>query len=156
MTQEHELEQQEEEQEQEREIEQHEEKASVYSGAAGGLASETTTTSKKWNARSQTTWPTDVMNAGEVNEDEQPLDQRTLMRLSRVCGLAVRQRVPLTLEKFEDLTEDEKNELFTNTIQWYIVYPEELKEKGKRAAMKGISHSWRGYKNRLVTYLRKK
>jgi hypothetical protein len=96
------------------------------------------------------------MNACEVNEDEQPLDQRTLTRLSRVCGLTTRQRVPLTLEKFEDLTEDEKNEFFVNSIQWYIVYPEELKEKGKRAAMKGISHSWRGYKNRLVACLRKK
>jgi hypothetical protein len=100
-------------------------------------------------------WLTDVMNAGEVNEDGQPLDQCTLMRLSRVCGLAARQRVPLTLEKFEDLTEDEKNETFMNSIQWYVVYPEELKEKEKRVAMKGISHSWRGYKNRLVTCLRK-
>jgi hypothetical protein len=44
------------------------------------------------------------------------LDQCTLTRLGRVCGLAARQRVPLTLEKFEDLTEDEKNELFTNSI----------------------------------------
>jgi hypothetical protein len=84
------------------------------------------------------------MNAGKVNEDGQPLDQCTLMRLSRVCSLAARERVSLTLEKFEDLTEDEKNELFTNSIQRYVVYLEELKEKGKRAAMKGISHSWRG------------
>jgi hypothetical protein len=96
------------------------------------------------------------MNAGEVNEDGQPLNQCTLTWLSRVCGLTARQRVPLTLEKFEDLTEDEKNELFANSIQQCIVYPKELKEKGKRAAMKGISHSWRGYKNRLVTCLRKK
>jgi hypothetical protein len=94
------------------------------------------------------------MNAGEVNEDEQPLDQCTLTKLSRLCGLVAWQRVPLTLEKFEDRTEDEKNELFANSIQRYIVYPEELKEKGKRAAMKGISHSLRGYKNRLVTCLR--
>jgi hypothetical protein len=57
------------------------------------------------------------MNAGEVNEDGQPLDQCTLMRLSRVCGLTARQRESLTLEKFEDLTDDEKNELFTNSIQ---------------------------------------
>jgi hypothetical protein len=48
------------------------------------------------------------MNAGEVNEDGKSLDQRMLTRLSRVCGLAARQRVPLTLEKFEDLIEDEK------------------------------------------------
>jgi hypothetical protein len=79
-------------------------------------ASETTTTSKKRKAMSHTTWPTDVMNAGKVNEDGQPLDQCTLMRLSRVCSLAGRQRVLLTLEKFEDLTGDEKNELFTNSI----------------------------------------
>jgi hypothetical protein len=78
-----------------------------------------------------------------------------LTRLSRVCGLAAQQMVPLTLEKFEDLIEDEKNELFTNSIQRYVVYPEELKEKGKRAAMKGISHLWRGYKNIFVTCLRK-
>jgi hypothetical protein len=89
------------------------------------------------------------MNADEVNEDEQPLDQCTLTRLSRVCGLAARQRVPLTLEKFEDMSEDEKNELFVNSIQRYVIYPEELKEKGKRAAMKGISHSWRATKTDL-------
>jgi hypothetical protein len=84
------------------------------------------------------------------------LDQRTLTRLSRVCGLADWQRVSLTLEKFEALTEDEKNEFFVNSIQRYVVYPEELKEKGKRATMKVTSHSWRGYKNRLVMCLRKK
>jgi hypothetical protein len=95
------------------------------------------------------------MNVDEVNEDGQPLDQCMLMRLSRVCDLSAQQRVPLTLENFEDLVKDEKNELFANFIQRYIVYPEELKEKGKRAAMKGISHSWRGYKNRLMTCLRK-
>jgi hypothetical protein len=57
------------------------------------------------------------VNAGEVNEDGQPSHQHMLMRLSRVCGLVARQRVPLTPEKFEDLTEDEKNELFANSIQ---------------------------------------
>jgi hypothetical protein len=62
-------------------------------------------------------WLIVVMNVGEVNEDGQALGQCTLMRLSRVCGLAARQRVPLTLEKFEDLTEDEKNKLFANSIQ---------------------------------------
>jgi hypothetical protein len=60
------------------------------------------------------------MNASEVNEDGQPLDQRTLMRLSRVCALAAWQRVPLTLEKFEDLTDDEKmsssRTLFNDTL----------------------------------------
>jgi hypothetical protein len=62
-------------------------------------------------------WLTDIMNSSEVNEDRKPLDQCTMMRLSRVCGLAARQRVPLTLEKFEDLAKDEKNKLFVNSIQ---------------------------------------
>jgi hypothetical protein len=88
MTQERELEQHEEEQE--HEIEQYEEEEPVDTGAVGGSASETTMASKKRKARSQIMWPTDVMNVGEVNEDGQPLDQHTLTRLSRVCGLAAR------------------------------------------------------------------
>jgi hypothetical protein len=62
-------------------------------------------------------------------------------RLSRVCGLATRQRVSLTLQEFDDLTENEKDELFKNSIQAYIQYPEELKQKGKKVAMKIISHA---------------
>jgi hypothetical protein len=58
------------------------------------------------------------------------------MRLSRVCGLAARQRVSLTLERFDDLAKNEKNELFKNCIQAYVEYLEELKEKGKKVAMK--------------------
>jgi hypothetical protein len=62
-------------------------------------------------------------------------------RLSRVCGLATRQRVSLTLQEFDDLTENEKDELFENSIQAYIQYPKELKQKGKNVAMKIISHA---------------
>jgi hypothetical protein len=62
-------------------------------------------------------------------------------RLSRVCGLATRQRVSLTLQEFDDLTENEKDELFENSIQAYIQCPEELKQKGKKVAMKIISHA---------------
>jgi hypothetical protein len=46
--------------------------------------------------------------------------------------------VSLTLEKFDDLTKNEKNELFKNCIQAYVEYLEELKEKGKKVAMKII------------------
>jgi hypothetical protein len=41
-------------------------------------------------------------------------------RLSRVCGLAVWQRVLLTLQGFDELTENEKDELFKKSIQAYI------------------------------------
>jgi hypothetical protein len=71
-------------------------------------------------------------------------------RLSRVCGLAVRQRVSLTLHEFNKLTKNKKNELFENSIQAFVQYPEELKPKGKKVAMKIISHAWGSYKSKLV------
>jgi hypothetical protein len=61
---------------------------------------------------------------------DEPLPEVVLsqnMRLSRVCGLAARQRVSLTLQGFYELTKNEKDELFENSIQAYIQYPEELK-----------------------------
>jgi hypothetical protein len=70
--------------------------------------------------------------------------------LARVCGLAAWQRVLLTLQGFDELTENEKDELFKNSIQAYIQYPEEMKQKGKKVAMKIISHAWRSYKSKLV------
>jgi hypothetical protein len=76
-------------------------------------------------------WPIDVKNVGEVNDDGLALDKEINTRLSRVCGLTAQQRVSLTLERFDDLAENEKNELFKNSIQAYVEYPEELKEKGK-------------------------
>jgi hypothetical protein len=39
--------------------------------------------------------------------------------------------VSLTLQGFDDLTENEKDELFKNSIQAYVQYSEEPKQKGK-------------------------
>jgi hypothetical protein len=72
-------------------------------------------------------WPTDVMSVGEVNDEGVPLDTTVNMRLSRVCGLPSRQRVSLVLQEFDDLTENEKDKLFKNSIQAYVQYSEELK-----------------------------
>jgi hypothetical protein len=62
-------------------------------------------------------------------------------RLSRVYGLATQQRVSLTLQGFNELTKNKKDELFENSIQAYVQYSEELKQKGKKLAMKIISHA---------------
>jgi hypothetical protein len=85
-----------------------------------------------------------------INDEGIPLDTIVNMRLSKVCGLAARQRVSLILQGFNDLTKNEKEELFENSIQAYIQYPEELKQKGNKVAMKIISHAWRSYKSKLV------
>jgi hypothetical protein len=95
-------------------------------------------------------WPTDLMSVGEVNDEGLPLDTRVNTRLSRVCGLTARQRVLLTLQGFYELTENEKDELFKNSIQPYVQYLKELKQKEKKLAMKIISHVWRNYESQLV------
>jgi hypothetical protein len=48
------------------------------------------------------------------------------------------------------LTKYEKDELFESSIQAYVQYPKELKQKGKKLAMKIISHAWRSYKSKFV------
>jgi hypothetical protein len=83
--------------------------------------------SRQQKTRSQTSWLTDVMSVGEVNDKGLPLDTRVNMRLSRACGLATRQRVSLTLQGFDELIKNEKDELFKDSIQAYIQYLEELK-----------------------------
>jgi hypothetical protein len=95
-------------------------------------------------------WLIDVLSIGEVNDEGLPLDTRVNTRLPMVCGLATRQRVSLTLQGFDELTENEKDKLFKNSIQAYVQYPEELKQKGKKLAMMIISHAWRSYKSKLV------
>jgi hypothetical protein len=44
------------------------------------------------------------------------MDTTVNMRLSRVCGLAARQRVSLILQGFNDLRKNEKGQLFENSI----------------------------------------
>jgi hypothetical protein len=67
------------------------------------------------------------MNVGQVNVKGVPLDMEVNTRLSKVCFLAAWQRVSLTLQGFNELTENEKDELFKNSIQAYVQYPKELK-----------------------------
>jgi hypothetical protein len=95
------------------------------------------------------------MRVGEVNDEGLPFDTTVNIRLSRVCGLATWQRVSLTLQGFDELTESEKDELFENSIQAYVQYPKEMKQKWKKLAMKIISHVWRNYKSELMKIWRK-
>jgi hypothetical protein len=75
-------------------------------------------------------WPTDIMSVGQMNDEGVPLDTTVNMRLSKVCGLVARQMVLLTLQGFDELTENEKNELFEYSIEAYIQSLKELKQKG--------------------------
>jgi hypothetical protein len=90
------------------------------------------------------------MSVGELNDEGVPLDTTVNTRLSRVCGPAAWQRVLLTLQEFDDLTENEKDKLFKNSIEAYVPYMEELKQNRKKVAMKIIYYAWRSYKSKLV------
>jgi hypothetical protein len=81
------------------------------------------------------------MNVGQVNDEGVLLYKKFNTILYRVCGLASRQKVPLTLQEFIDLTKNKKDKLFKNSIQAYVKYPKELKQKEKNVAMKIISHA---------------
>jgi hypothetical protein len=50
----------------------------------------------------------------------------------------------------DELTENEKDVLFKNSIQAYVQYPNELKQKGKKVAIKIISYAGRRSKSKLV------
>jgi hypothetical protein len=52
------------------------------------------------------------MSVGKVNDEGVPLDMTVNTRLSRVCGLAARQRVSLTIQGFDELIKNEKGKLF--------------------------------------------
>jgi hypothetical protein len=56
------------------------------------------------------------MNVGQVNDEGVSMDTEVNTRLSRVCSLAVQQRVLLTLQGFDELTKNEKDKLFKNFI----------------------------------------
>jgi hypothetical protein len=86
-------------------------------------------------------WPTDIMSVDEVNDEGVPLDMTVNTRLSKVYGLAVQQRVSLILQGFNDLTKNKKDKLFKNSIQAYVQYLKELKQKEKKVVTKIISHA---------------
>jgi hypothetical protein len=76
------------------------------------------------------------MSIDEVNNEGLPLDTRVKTRLYRVCGLAAWQRVSLTLQGFDELTENEKDELFENSIQAYVQYFGRAETEGEEAFYK--------------------
>ena len=92
------------------------------------------------------------MDVREVNEEGQPLDNKTLTRLKRVCSLVARQKVNINLESFEKL--QNKDSIFNNHIQRYVIFPENLKEKAQKLCMKMISSRWRDYKSHLIKIMR--
>jgi hypothetical protein len=63
------------------------------------------------------TCPTNIMRVGQINDEGVPLDTEVNTRLSRVCGLAAQQMVSLILQEFNELTENENDKLFKNSIQ---------------------------------------
>jgi hypothetical protein len=83
----------------------------------------------------------------EIDDDGVPTE-----KAADVVGfnLIAWERVPLTLPKFDDLTVDQKNALFNDGVNTFLEFPENMKAKACRAAMKMIAKLWRSHKSKLV------
>jgi hypothetical protein len=75
---------------------------------------------------------------------------KALQRLQKLAGLIARERVPLTLPKFNGLTVDQKNALFNDGVNTFLEFPENIRARAFRAAMKMIAKLWRSHKSNLV------
>jgi hypothetical protein len=92
---------------------------------------------------------TDVMSVGEVNDEGVPLDT-TVNEIVHGSWSSCPAKSIVNPIGIDDLTENKKDEHFENSIQAYVQYPKELKQKEKKIVMKIISHAWRRYKRKLV------
>jgi hypothetical protein len=79
-------------------------------------------------------WPTYVMHVGKVNDEGVSLDTTVNTRLSRVCGLATRQRVSLTMQGCDKLTENKKDELFKKFYSSIRSISKRAKEEGEEGS----------------------
>jgi hypothetical protein len=100
------------------------------------------------------TWPMDIMSVSEVNDKRRTLGHDSEYEIVQGLWSSSPAKGVVNPVRFNDLTENEKDELFKNSIQAYVQYLKELKQKGKNVAMKIISHAWRSYKSKLVNIWR--
>jgi hypothetical protein len=92
---------------------------------------------------------TDVMSVGEVNDEGVPLDT-TVNEIVHGSWSSCPAKSIVNPIGIDDLTENKKDEHFENSIQAYVQYSKEPKQKEKKIVMKIISHAWRRYKRKLV------
>ena len=74
-------------------------------------------------------------------------EKKALQRLWKLACLNARERIPLTLPKFNDLTVDQKNALFNDGVNTFLEFPKNMKAKAYRSAMKMIAKLWRNHKS---------
>ena len=86
----------------------------------------------------------------KIDDDGVPTEKNALQMLRKLACLNARGRVPLTLPKFNDLTMDQNNTLFNDGVNTFLEFPENMKAKAYRAAMKMIAKLWRNHKSKLV------
>ena len=80
-------------------------------------------------ARAQAKWPIEKITIMEIDDDGVPTEKKALQMLRKLAGLNARERVPLTLPKFDDLTMDQKNALFNDGVNTFLEFSENMKAK---------------------------
>ena len=84
-----------------------------------------------------------------------PEPKVTLKKWRTSCGVITRARVPITHLEWFDVTEAERETLYTELKQSFRV-PDEAEEAFRRASLLTIGKCWRNFKHKLLMDFMKK
>ncbi|CAL4906881.1 unnamed protein product [Urochloa decumbens] len=100
--------------------------------------------------RPPTKWPIDKMMVTKIDEGGMPRDRKQKLRLWRLCGLIVRQRLPLVMPRFNCLKLEQKCSLFEEYVMPWLHFQDGMKELVFKRVMKTTAKSWRTHRSNLV------
>lgn len=108
-------------------------------------------TAKSKRGRGVSKWPEGRLTITVVSPDGIPLEPSKAAKSFRTtCGIIGRQRVPITIASWKDLTKDHKNQLWeelTNSFE----FPAEAQGLVQRQALLAMGKAWKNFKSTLVT-----
>ena len=103
-------------------------------------------------SRTQTKWPEDKLTATGLDDQGWPTPDAMRDRFVLVCGLIARERVSINT-KLEDLTLDDKNELFT-VLEKKLEYSANMSTVDRNKAIKSAMDEIASLQQRLKSHLR--
>ena len=74
-------------------------------------------------ARAQAKWLIEKITVMKIDDDGVPTEKKALQMLWKLACLNARERVPLTLLKFDDLIVSQKNALFNDGVNTFLEFP---------------------------------
>ena len=79
-----------------------------------------------------------------------PTEKKAVTRMRKLAGLIARQRLSLLMVSFDDLIDNEKEQLFNECVQPHLEFSSELRAKVLKVMMRIVNKSGRTFKSELV------